>query len=153
MCWEHEQTPAGGLLIPGHVFSRVPTEDFSGAAVARELGGTWPRTECWEPGGGRRLSLVSGGTAQSQEAKARGARRPAAAALPRKAALQTDLPPEGVCRQLQLGRDRRPLWVMLRCSAQPHVLWEVSVSSLLGILIGVEVRARGSQVLAPQGCS
>lgn len=32
---------------------------------------------------------------------------------------------------------------MLRRFAYPHMLWYVSVSSLLGILIGVEVGAQG----------
>lgn len=52
------------------------------------------------------LSLISGGIAQSQKAKAREmlVGWPLQALL-RKAALQTDLHPEGTCRQLQLSRD------------------------------------------------
>lgn len=107
------------------------------------------------------LSLISGGMAQSQKAKAR------EALLGRRC---------GPCRERRLCRrvftrraragssssaetgpgesdSEHPLWVVLHCCAYPHVLRSVPVSSLLGNLIGVEVELKESQALALQGFS
>lgn len=98
--------PAGGLCCSqGTCSPAFPPRISLGRPWLGSWRGTWPRTKCWEPGGGRR-ALISGGIAQSQKAKAREAPRPPPRALPRKAALQTGLHPEGTCRQLRLSRDR-----------------------------------------------